>query len=320
LNGSGIVYYEFSDSLQIPAVSPGETAAVRLRASRPPLSTTPEFENLYRYRVQLNSGHSYFQYLPVRARVDVDLAPTSGDGLLPGLWVGEARISQTTSVVRGQSDGVTLGGPRLEPVSRPLSYRIILHVNEEGGVSLLGHATLMKEARVAEEIEPEVVVVVDDNRLGDFVGLEQRDGKPVGRRYDTAAYDLPRDPIAPEGSNPVNLTENYLRSLPLEGTLAPGGVVSTTPGTFIIDEWHRSNPFKHVFHPSHRQGFRIEREMTFQVDAADSPSAQGGADFGVNTLSGVFEETVVGLLKTGEEIESRGRFLLNRITPQARFY
>ena len=318
--GSGIVSWAITeDGSGDGTIAPATSASIRLDVTRPDPATAASYEHLYRLDAELDSGSAYHQYLPVRASTPFD-AGDGGGNSLGGLWVGDVVITHATSLVQGQVGDASLGGPRLEPVKHQLRYRVILHSDVVGQVRLLEHVTLMQKQRASEDLPKEYVVVIDDSKIGDFIGIEERGGKLVGKRFDTAAYDLPRDPIPAAdidsggGFDPSTLSDVYLLSLDLTGTLAPGGVVTTTPGSLIIDPWHRTNPYRHVFNPDHRKGFRIGREMRFEVDASGSPQAARAAGFGNTTLTGIFEEEVSGLMKSGDTHQARGRFTLQRVS------
>ncbi len=320
VSGQEIIDYALTtDGTGSGALAPQATAALRLEPRRAWTTAPPARENLYRVVTTLGSGSSFYQWLPVRASLPLPQTASSGSALV-GLWIGDVTLTQATSLVAGKAAAGTLGGPRLEPVRRPLSFRLILHVDSTGQTRLLEHATLMKRRRASDDLPEEEVIVVDDTKIPQFVGIESRGGKLVGRRFDTAAYDLPRTVIPPTSAdtdplfNPATLPATYHLSLPLTGSLSPGGSVATAAGSFVFDPWHRTNPYRHVFNPEHRQGFRIVRSMTLQFDAAGSPEARQLNDFGITALSGVFEETVSGLMKSGDAHSTRGRFVLRRLS------
>ncbi len=319
--GNGIVSFAVTeDGSGSGAIGPRTSASIRLEVTRPSEAPEPRLENLYRLDASLPGGNSYYQYLPVSAHVPSNLTDPGGMTFLPGLWVGDVTLTHSTSLVEGMTVAGSVGGPRLEAVAHPIRYRVILHCGAGGQVRLLEHATLMQKQRATEELPKEYVVVIDDARIPGLVGIAEQGGKLVGKRFDTAAYDLPRDLIPPESADddpdfdPSTLSDGYLLSLDLDGTLAPGGVVTTTPGSLVLDPWHRTNPYRHVFNPEHRKGFRIGREMRWEIDAAASPEAGRLPGFGHTVLGGVFEESVTGLMKAGDVHQSRGRFVLHRVS------
>ncbi|HUF64160.1 MAG TPA: hypothetical protein VMN36_18935 [Verrucomicrobiales bacterium] len=110
-----------------------------------------------------------------------------------------------------------------------------------------------------------------------------------------------------------------LNELPLNGELVKGGVLQ---GNIFLGAYHPTNPFRHRRHPSHRGGFDIARSLRLTV-----AEPEGGDDFdtterGVDRLTGIYEEEVVGLHKplgqAGEfGLRTRGFFVLDRISRDA---
>ncbi|TLD69066.1 hypothetical protein FEM03_19550 [Phragmitibacter flavus] len=314
--GSGIVDFDITtDGTGAGTLASRSSATVRLEIERGWTTAPPMRENLYLVQASIAGGSSYQQYLPLRARSDLAMVAAAG-APLPGLWVGDVVMTHATSLVAGKAGS----GPRLESVRRPMRYRVILHGDAGGQTRLLEHATLMKKQQASDQLPDEFVVVVDDTKIPDFIGIEQRGGKLVGKRFDTAGYDLPRSvlPTVQDEANPnfapATLSTEYLLSLPLNGALAPGGVITTQPNSLVLDAWHRTHPYRHVFNPEHAKGFRIIREMRFEMDAAGSPEADRTPGFGASALSGVFEESVYGLTKPGDVHRSRGRFVIQRVS------
>ncbi|MDF3130172.1 hypothetical protein P0Y35_13275 [Kiritimatiellaeota bacterium B1221] len=326
-----IVDYAITQTGAGSGTLPSRTSApIRLEVRRDWTGGEDTRSNLYRVEARLPDGSSYYQFLPVRASVPTGL-PTAGESgdPLPGLWVGDVLLTQSTSVVDGKTDSGTTVGPRLEAVRRPLRYRLLLHVDDTGTVRLLSDATILQRTIVDEGIPPEYIIVLDENDIPNFVGIEERGGRLVGQRFDTAAYDLPRSVIPPVSADstvnfdPATLSSEYLESLELDGELVPGGLISTVEGSFTLDPWHRTNPYRHAFHPEHQRGFRVTREWTLHVDEVNSEEAQTLTGFGSTLFSGVFTETITGLGRTspvgsevnppGEALQARGRFSLRRV-------
>lgn len=118
-----------------------------------------------------------------------------------------------------------------------------------------------------------------------------------------------------------------LRSLSLEAAAVPLGEVlmngSLGPGgsancTLILPQDHPTNPFRHRRNPDHSDGFEITRNLKFTFDGGPAePLPLAG--FGVNRLTGVYEEELFGLHKPlGPDknigLRVKGTFELNRIT------
>ena len=107
-----------------------------------------------------------------------------------------------------------------------------------------------------------------------------------------------------------NLTEAYYRSWRLEGGLGPDAVLRTAAarsgntGPLLLDPFHRSNPFRHAYHPQHGTGAAITRALTITFDEEQE----------AGSLAGTYSETVSGLI--GGDLIARGRIRLQRISEQ----
>lgn len=108
-----------------------------------------------------------------------------------------------------------------------------------------------------------------------------------------------------------------LRSdLPLTGGFGPGK--TNLRGTLVLPANHPTNPFRHRRHPDHSVGFDITRKLTLNFDGQDGdPLATAG--FGVDRITGTYEEEITGLHKPlgpGQNIglKVKGTFQLNRIS------
>jgi hypothetical protein len=73
-----------------------------------------------------------------------------------------------------------------------------------------------------------------------------------------------------------------------------------------------TNPFRHQYHPEHRVGFDIARQISFKFDGTPGASLQNAPGYGVQTLSGTYKETITGLHKIPLKVE--GSVVLNRIS------
>ncbi|HMP72002.1 MAG TPA: hypothetical protein PKE55_01955 [Kiritimatiellia bacterium] len=124
--------------------------------------------------------------------------------------------------------------------------------------------------------------------------------------------------------------------LPLAGVFAPGSgdtrFVAALPaptdlgapgltGRIYLPASHPTNPFRHRRHPDHTSGFNIERLIRLDFD--DSPGGSlEAAGYGVDRISGMYREEVMGLHKPlGPDpvnnpigLKTEGRFDLYRIS------
>ena len=104
--------------------------------------------------------------------------------------------------------------------------------------------------------------------------------------------------------------------LPLTGAFAPGS--QSLAGSLILPANHPTNPFRHRRHPDHSVGFDITRKLKLSFDgqAGDPLSTTG---FGIESISGVYEEEIFGLHKPlgpnqDVGLKVKGTFTLNRIS------
>ncbi|MFT6573171.1 MAG: hypothetical protein ACJA16_001352 [Akkermansiaceae bacterium] len=288
------------------------------------------------YRLKTGAGSEF--WLPVTAsKTDLqfpsDLLPESGTGNVAGLWVGEIVFNSVSSIAEN--------GAPVVPAAAPSSMRVLLHSDEGGTVSLLSQVTIMQTKSADSEVAPSPVLVVDPRQIPFFEGVKERNGKRVGLRLEAVAYDMPRkldavsqelllnateagsDPPIPlypdllneaglsdflqkQNSRPPTLNEAYHFALPMAGTLGAGKTVRTTPASLTLDPFHRSNPFRHVYHKKHNRGPQINRTFECTFDPG-----QPVADL----LRGTFTETILGV--TSARLTLRGKITLRRVSTVA---
>lgn len=104
--------------------------------------------------------------------------------------------------------------------------------------------------------------------------------------------------------------------LPLTGNFGPGQ--SNLLGTIILPANHPTNPFRHRRHPDHTVGFDITRKIKLSFDGQDGDSL-ATAGFGVQRITGTYEEEIFGLHKPlgpnqNIGLKVKGTFQLNRIS------
>src|SRR5690606_8896054 len=111
------------------------------------------------------------------------------------------------------------------------------------------------------------------------------------------------DYLAAQTRRPPDLVEAYHVTWPLEGSLGPGAVLRTSGAApLTLDPFHRANPFRHAYHPSHGAGYALARSLTVTFDAAQSSGL----------LNGTYQETISGL--SAHPVTVRGRIVLSRIS------
>lgn len=107
-----------------------------------------------------------------------------------------------------------------------------------------------------------------------------------------------------------------LPQLPMDGDFGTGSGPLTTE--IVLPANHPTNPFRHRRHPDHTTGFDIHRKVKLSfLDADAGSSARTG--YGVDRISGVYEEEISGLHKplgpSGNiGLRVRGTFQLHRIS------
>jgi len=206
-------------------------------------------------------------------------------GTYQGLWVGQVELNQVNNATSQTNTGT------LEPVKHVFDITVLLHVHENGTVSLLKEVTMMQKP-IQQDSQDMVqrVLITDDSLLPEYDGIVRRDGKLVGIRLGSLAYDFPI------GQNQVTLT----------GSLSPG---QTLECTIVMDENHPTNPFKHLYHPDHQQGRKVTRQIQFTVDSEQNSDNPDDASF---TLVGEYLESISGLHKIPLKIS--GPFEIHRIS------
>jgi len=236
-----------------------------------------------------------------------DLAGVAPDPSSSGLWVGEVvldQVNEAQQAHQGLAEQVTETADTAE-------IRILLHVAANGQVRLLKDVVLMR--RSSPETPPEgtdeiplppvhtepgddssLVLVTRPELILEFDGVAMRGGKRVGLRYGSVAYDF-------DGAE-----------LPLMGGVGPG---TSCIGRIFLSRDHPTNPYRHKYHPDHRSGFDIVRQVTIEFDGVPGDPLEDGPGYGVDRLTGVYSETITGLHKIPLKVQ--GTVELNRVTSVA---
>jgi hypothetical protein len=324
---------DFFAGWQVASVTAGGSRSITVGVKRNWSSGPNLREHLYRVSVSL-SGGSVYRYLPVRAiNADLSTAPgsTAPASQFTGLWAGQIILNSVTSLG-------TAGLP-VQATASELPLQIFIHVDAAGQARLVPRSVLMQTKTASPDIAPTQVLVVDETRLPYLDGVQQRsDGTRVGLRLETVTFDLPRDlsaahlsaslrskvataqgianpaevadgdvlayfTLGSRSSRPPDLPETYYLTWPLDGQLGLGRTVGTGASSpLTLDAFHRSNPFRHAFHPQHGAGYTVSRSFSITFDAAPDPTI----------LTGTYQETTRGLAR--QDIVSKGGISLRRIT------
>lgn len=253
------------------------------------------------YRVRTGGKGASF-YLPVRAVLSSVEQSASSLGVLPsgpmtGLWVGEVVLDKVSSIV--------VNGAPVQPAASKAPMRLILHVNATGQVRLLSQVTMMQTKSADPTASSLPVLVVDANKIPFFEGIKERNGKKVGLRIESVAYDMPRSASAWTGpdlvtlaSRPTALQETYDLTKLMAGTM---GQTLTT--TLVLDPYHRSNPMRHAYHQELTKGPKVTRTFTVAFDAQQQLNDE---------LHGNFTEVINGLIK--DNLTVSGRLQMRRVS------
>ena len=206
-------------------------------------------------------------------------------GTYQGLWIGQIELDKVNEVA-SKIDNNTL-----QPVKHVFDMTLLLHVDHSGVVRLLKNVTMMQKR---EEFDGENiarrVLITNDSLLPEYDGIVRRDGKFIGIRLGTAAYDFPTDQT----------------EMPLSGSLAPG---NTLECIIVMDKNHPTNPFRHLYHPDHQQGKDITRQIQLTISAIQDNNDPDDNQF---SLSGTYQESISGLHKI--PIKIAGSFNIQRIS------
>ena len=187
------------------------------------------------------------------------------DETYQGLWVGQVELDQVTEI----------SSNTVQPVKHVFDMTLLLHVDKNNVVRLLRHVTMMQKREIIDENEiVRRVLITDDTLLPEYEGIVRRDGKLSGIRLGTLAYGFSSD---------SDTTQKIM-----EGTMG-----QTISCELIMNHNHPTNPFKHLYHPDHKQGKDITRliELTFSNVNHNNPDDEKFA------LAGQYKEEIIGLLK-----------------------
>lgn len=320
--------------LAIGTLAPGDSQTITLGLRRNWSSEGDFREHLYRISVALAGGSVYY-YLPVsagNADITPEDQPVDNAADFAGLWLGDVIIDAASSI--------TEAARPVRATSSRVPLRMMIHVDTNGAPVMLAHVMQMQTKTADPSVAPREVLILDESQIPFYEGIVERGGKKVGVRYETVTYDLPRDNrvssqstnflnlvlasstngytnlaqitdadvsayLASRDSRPPSLEEVYYKEWPLAGVFGPGNHVGTaTDAPLRLDAFHRTNPYRHAYHPQHGAGYDIVRAFTIRFDA--------DYETGSGLLTGTYEETTSGIATV--DLISRGRIQLQRVS------
>lgn len=128
-----------------------------------------------------------------------------------------------------------------------------------------------------------------------------RDGRPLTRVFNSILFDRPV-PLVGDPGDPLD----------------PLGATGTMHGTLHISPEDPLNPYRHRYHPEHRKGYDITRDITITfespVDRLSDELAGLDGTFGPQQLAGQYTEVITGI--SALPITVHGTFRLERVVSQ----
>jgi len=206
------------------------------------------------------------------------VAPALAQNPAAGLWSGEITFDKVSEVHFRQTTGTTPTA-----TAAPFSMRVLLHEDAAGTVKLLKEAILMKTTGPA----PVPAIVTQPNLIPSFVGIVNRGGHLVGRRFSSSSFPMATDTLA------------------LTGGLA---AASTATGTVTLPASSPVNPSRHKYHPDlANAGVAVTRAITLNIAAGETTTD--------HKLLGTWAEVITGLHK--DAIHVSGSLNLVRVSTVA---
>jgi hypothetical protein len=233
-----------------------------------------------------------------------------------GLWVGGVVVDKVSRMAAG--DVVSWDPSEPVDASDGFSFRVILHVDENGEVRLLQRALLAW------------------NPSGQVVT-----GAGV---YTNGIYALLADEADAETYQAQHPDSKIVRissvNLPLMDPLLMNGAFggdNTLLGTVTLPFNNPVNPFLHRYSPLHdnleyrndqplalaegRESFTVSRNLSFEFLEEDPDQGSANPQWGVSVMGGVFREEVAGLsasIGSARKIYVQGRFQVKKINSVGR--
>lgn len=172
------------------------------------------------------------------------------------------------------------------PATRAFGYKLYLYQSADGTVSLLPTSGIFYDKRSGADTECAEVDIVEGMTL--YLELSAAEFFKGCHLRTIINSSIPYD--GDRGVAPSALSGS--------GSIVPGGNVSLSP---VLAENHPVNPFRHLYHPDHGEGRKIERQMIFSefipVEGQD------------NTYSAKLNEEVSGLQRISIKASGEATFI-----------
>jgi len=284
----------------------------------------------YRVPASINRSATLLTGKSVTKRRGVGAKSATTTPTAPGLWLGRVSIGGV-SPVNGydtlkttksfvNDDGVATNVVEISyvaktnmaeatPVSQPLEFSVIIHVDNQGASKILQEVYLMQAPPTikppATNETPGVFVLISDRRnLANFQGTAMKGRERSGRRLSSMVLGL----------NGAARTNGYLA---MSGQFKAGNAVTVTVG---MDSRSPLNPFYHKYHPDHdnltadfkvyqEEAYGFSRDITVALNADQDG---GGAKDGSEVMKGTYTEVIRGLHRL--PIQVKGQVEMVRVS------
>jgi len=220
------------------------------------------------------------------------------EGDYQGLWMGQIEVTDV-------SESTDYASPK--PVKHSFDMTILLHVNKNNDVNLLRHVTIMHNTETDQR-----ALITDDSLLTNskYVGfVDKNDGKKGGIRLGTLAFGFSpyTTTVTDTTTNPSSTTTIKEKTrMKMDGIISKGQNISCS---LELGSTHATNPFKHSYHPDHKKGKNITRNITLIFDEEQTYNDPDNEKF---SLSGLYKEEISGLHKN--PIIVAGKFTIQRVS------
>ena len=243
----------------------------------------------------------------------------------PGLWLGRVTVNGVSPVngydtVKTTKDFVNDDGVATNvvevsyvakttmaaatPVSNPLEFNVLIHVDNQGNSKILQEVYLMQAPPAANGTPGSFVLITDRRSLANFQGTALKGRERSGRRLSSMVLGL----------NGAARTNGYLA---MSGQFKAGNAVTVTVG---MDSQSPLNPFYHKYHPDHdnltadfkvyqEEAYGFARDITVALNA-DQDGA--GAKNGSEVMKGTYTEVIRGLHRL--PIQVKGQVEMVRVS------
>ena len=279
----------------------------------------------YRVPASINRSSTLLTGKSVTKRRGVGAKSATTTPTAPGLWLGRVSIGGV-SPVNGydtlkttksfvNDDGVATNVVEISyvaktnmaeatPVSQPLEFSVIIHVDNQGASKIMQEVYLMQAPQSTNGTPGTFVLISDRRNLANFQGTAMKGRERSGRRLSSMVLGL----------NGAARTNGYLA---MSGQFKPGNAVTVTVG---MDSRSPLNPFYHKYHPDHdnltadfkvyqEEAYGFSRDITVALNADQDG---GGAKDGSEVMKGTYTEVIRGLHRL--PIQVKGQVEMVRVS------